>query len=148
MEYDSGGAVLMTLKSYRSLGEVPDLIEGNIPEELFNTLPEHLEKVERCVNRLSAAEVVDSCRDVLSLIFGQLVDDPKKDLANALDAYEKGEGKEKRLIAHAGRLVQRLHSHRKPSAIERHGLRPLSEEDAQLSVRCLGLVLKESGWAN
>lgn len=141
------GAVLLTLKSYRSLGEIPELNKVKIPDRLLCRLKEYLEKVEGTINRLAAPEVVDSCRDAIGFIIGELIEQPQKDLALALDIYEKGDGREKKMIINAARIVQRLHSRRKPNAKVKHQTRPLSEDDGQLAVRCLGFILKELRWA-
>jgi hypothetical protein len=107
-----------------------------------------LEKVENSSNRLGPTDVVDRCRDALSVVFGHLGGDRKKDLANAIKAYENKNGKrEEDLVSWSGRIVARLHSRGKPNEQHNKGLRDLTEEDAQLTLRCLWLVLIELNWA-
>lgn len=142
----ASGSYLLTLKSYRSLGEIPEIDYKNVPESVQSTLAEDLERVERSANRMSPDDVVDRCRNTLTIIYGELAGDRSKDLDQAIRHFRKA-FPDKEFMTNAGHMVQRLHSRGK--ACEQHSrqLRPLSEEDAQLALRCLGFLLVESGWA-
>jgi hypothetical protein len=139
------GSQILTLKSYRSFGEIPELNPTIIPPDVLHVLSEDLERVERSANRMSPDDVVDRCRNALSIIYGALAGDRTKDLDKAIQAY-LSKFKKHDFMSNAGYMVNRLHSRGK--ACEQHSkeLRPLSEEDAQLALRCLGFVLIESGW--
>jgi hypothetical protein len=63
------GTPVLSLRAKHSLGDIPELIDGNIPPESLKPLTEALNKVEASVNRLSPIEVIDRCRDLLSLAF-------------------------------------------------------------------------------
>lgn len=140
---------IVTLKSFRSFGEVPRLIKGQTPEECFAQLSEYLEMVENSANRLGANEVADRCRDGLSVVFGYLAKNPKLDLSKSIDKYMKNEQKERHdLVTHCGSVVARLHARGKPSVQAQYGVTGLREEHSQLALRCLYVVLTELGWAS
>lgn len=109
VEVDSGGTPILMLKSYRSLGEVPPLKVDAIPDEIRTALVEALEAVENSANRQGPSDVVDRCRNALSIIFGTLVKDRTLDLQPAIDKLPKN-GSREQMKAIAGRIVARLHS--------------------------------------
>lgn len=137
---------ILTLKSYRSLGDLPELDQDCVPQELKTTLVEVLEKVANSNHRSGAVDVVDRCRDALSVVFGHLSGNRGDDLGHAIKKVQSLKGSPQ-LACYAANVVARLHSRGKPNEEFTHGTRPVSEEDAQLAVGCLGLVLKEVGWA-
>jgi hypothetical protein len=148
IEYSITDTPVLTLKSFRSFGAIPRMIENNIPGDIKFALLAALEKVENSSNRLGPTDVVDRCRDALSIVFGQLSGNLKADLGKAIAAFENRNGKrEESLVSWSGRIVNRLHSRGKPNEQNAKGLRDLTEEDAQLALRCLWLVLVEQGWA-
>jgi len=143
------GDQIVTLKSFRSFGDVPRLIKGQMPEECFAQLSEYLEMVENSVNRLDANEVADRCRDALSVVFGYLAKNPKLDLSQSIQKYMKNEGREYHdLVTHCGSVIARLHAKGKPSVQAQFDVRGLREEHSQLTLRCLYVVLTELGWAS
>lgn len=148
IEYSVSDTPVLTLKSFRSFGAIPRLIENKVPPEIKSSLLDALDKVENSSNRFGPTDVVDRCRDALSIVFGHLDGDLTKDLSNAIKAYENKNGKrEEDLVSWSGRIVARLHSRGKPNEQKAKNLRDLSEEDGQLALRCLWLVLVEHGWA-
>jgi hypothetical protein len=148
IEYSITDTPMLTLKSFRSFGAIPRIIENNIPPDIKMVLLTALEKVENSSNRLGPTDVVDRCRDALSIVFGQQSGNLKVDLGKAIAAFENRNGKrEESLVSWSGRIVNRLHPRGKPNEQNAKGLRDISEEDAQLALRCLWLVLVELGWA-
>lgn len=141
------GSQILTLKSYRSLGEIPDLALNEIPPEVLPALTAELERVERSANRMSPDDVVDRCRNALTIIYGALGGNRANDLDRAIKHY-LAKFQKKEVVANAGHIVKRLHSRGKACEQYSKDLRPLSEEDAQLALRCLGFVLIETGWAS
>jgi hypothetical protein len=148
IEYSITDTPMLTLKSFRSFGAIPRMIENNIAPDIKMALLTALEKVENSSNRLGPTDVVDRCRDSLSIVFGYLGGDRGKDLGKAIEAFEKRNGnRQESLVSWSGRIVNRLHPRGKPNEQHNKGLRDLTEEDAQLALRCLWLVLVEQGWA-
>ncbi len=146
------GTPVLCLRAKHSLGDTPELIENKVPEELLSPLTEALDKVEASVNRLSPAEVIDRCRDALSLVFGYQVGDRSKDLGDAIKAYlaPSTPGKTPAtpdLRSHCGHAVRLLHAQAKPNVQHERGLRPPADADADLALSCLKTVLIEFGWA-
>lgn len=146
VESSASGTPLLTLKSYRSLGDLPELDLERVPKEISTKLEELLECVANSNHRAGAVDVVDRSRAALSLIFGHLAGSRGSDLGAAIKKVQTADPS-RLLICYAGSMVARLHSRGKPNEEFNHGTRPVSEEDAQLSIGCLGLVLKETGWA-
>lgn len=148
IEQDTSESFVLYLKSFRSLGETPDLIRTEIPPETIAQLEERLEHVENSVNRETPINVVDRCRDAASLVMSRLAECPQKDLAKALNEFKKQPIGEKKFLVH--NMVDtlcKLHARGKPNEEHNFGTLPLREEDAQLAVRALGLILREVGWA-
>ncbi len=140
---------IVTLKSHRSLGELPHLVSGKVPKDVHSSLINALEKLESSVNRLGPTDVVDRCRDVLSIVFGSLCDDRTKDLGKAISSYVNSEFKgQDNMIAWSARIVNRLHPRGKPNEQYKQGFREPSEQDAQLAVKSVWLVLIELGWGS
>lgn len=139
------GTPVLTLKAQRSFGSIPDLDQGRVPEEIRTTLAEALQKVNDSAHRLGAEAVIDRCRDALSVVFGHACGDRGSDLMRGID---KSRTDQRDRVQHwAGRIVARLHSRAKPNEQEKRDIPPVTEDDAQLALSCLGLVLREQGWA-
>lgn len=136
----------LTLKALYSLGDLPELIEDALPDPVRTALIEAWDKLDGTVNRLAPLEVIDRCRDFLSIVFGHLSGDTTRDLSVALNSYlltKKGED----MHASAGRIVARLHSRGKPNEQKSKGVRAPTEADAQLALRSVGLILLDLDWA-
>ena len=146
IEYSAVSTPLLTLRAHHSLGDIPEINVANVPSAARKPITEALEKVEASMNRLSPLEVVDRCRDALSIVFGALAGDMTKDLSSAISAYVAANGSKEDLRSWAGRIVARLHSRGKPNEQAAKSIRPPSDDDAQLAVKCLRMVLVEFGW--
>ncbi|WP_394389225.1 hypothetical protein [Shewanella woodyi] len=141
------GTPIVTLKSHRSFGETPELITDQVPDSVLTALKTAIEKLENSINRLGPTDVVDRCRDVLSVVFGERCSNREKDLGKAIVGYVALQDKKHdNLISWAAHIVNRLHPRGKPNEQFRHGFREPSEEDAQLAVRCVWIALVELGW--
>lgn len=148
IEHSAVSTPLLTLRAHHLLSDIPTLNIAKVPEVARVPISEALEKVEASMNRLSPVEVVDRCRDALSIVFGALVGDMIKDLSSAISTYVASNGTREDLRSWAGRIVARLHSRGKPNEQVAKTLPPPSDQDAQLAVKCLRLVLVESGWVS
>lgn len=146
MESSVHGTPILTLKSYRSLGDLPEIDNRRVPKPIRSKLEELMEGVANSNHRAGAINVVDSSRAALSLILGHLAGDRADDLGKSISTI-RNSAKPPLLLCSAADIVARLHSRGKPNEQYKHGTRPVSEEDAQLAIGCLGLVLKEVGWA-
>ena len=141
------GTPVLTLRAKHSLGDTPEIIEANVPALVLKPLVDAVDKVEASVNRLSAVDVIDRCRSALSVAFGFQSGDMSKDLVQAIEAYLKKESSNENLCSWCGRIVARLHSRGKPNEQAGKGVRPPTDDDADLALNCLNVVLIEFGWA-
>jgi hypothetical protein len=151
IEQNAFGTPVLSLRAKYSLGDLPELIADKVPSEIVQPISEALDKVESSVNRLSPVEVIDRCRDALSIVFAFQADNRGMDLVSSIDAYLRAVNKDSSvredLRSWCGRIVARLHSRGKPNEQAGKGLRVPSEDDAELAVDCLKTVLIEFGWA-
>ncbi|MDB6095538.1 MAG: hypothetical protein JWM32_3100 [Verrucomicrobia bacterium] len=147
VEASVSNAPVLTLKAEQYFGDMPEIISRNVPERIRPNLETLLDDIGSSIHRLSPVAVIDRCRDCLSLIFGEMVQQPGADLGAAIAAWVKlKEGKED-VRSRCGWIVARFHSRGKPNEQLVKKLRPLTESDAQMAVRCLWTVLVEFGWA-
>lgn len=78
-------------------------------------------------------------------VFGHACGERGTDLMRAID---KSRSEQRDEVRHwAGRIIARLHSRAKPNEQEKRGTPAVTEDDAQLALSCVGLVLREQGWA-
>ena len=146
-QYD--GALLLTLKAVRSLGVVPDVDFNKYSATAREELKRALEQVEVSANKLSPKDTVDRCRDVLSIVFGDLADNLTLDLGKGISKHlERNKAKDPKrdgqdLISKNADIVRLLHSRCKPNESHKHSTRPIDEEDANLALNCLWFVLTE-----
>jgi hypothetical protein len=90
---------------------------------------------------------------VRSIVLGTLASDLTLDLGKGTSkkiefnkqVNPKGNGQD--LITHNAEIVRRLHSRGKPNEQNKHNTRTITDEDAQLALKCLWFVLVELGWA-
>jgi hypothetical protein len=140
------GAPVLTLKAAFTFNDVPALAERKIPKSSRALLTDALDRVEASLNRLSPIEVIDRCRDALSIAFGGNTDNLGKDLTPAINAYVQSNDSKDDLCSWSGRIVARLHSRGKPNERHNRNVESPTEHHAELAVRCLSIVLTEFGW--
>jgi hypothetical protein len=139
---------VLTLKAEQFFGDIPEVVHESIPESLRSKLLLLLDDVASSAHRLSPVAVVDRCRDCLALVFAEKAGEPGLDLFKAVTVWAGAANEMDSVRAFCGRIVARLHSRGKPNEQLKRGLRPLSESDAVLALRCLWTVLVDFGWAH
>lgn len=144
IEHSAESIPLITLRAHHSLSELPELNLSRIPEPAQKPITEALHKLGASMNRLSPTEVVDRCRDALSIVFGIVAGDMTKDLGSAISSYSAANKED--LRSWAGRIVARMHARGKPNEQHARASRSLSDDDSLLAVRCVRLVLTEFEW--
>ncbi|MDP1580962.1 MAG: hypothetical protein Q8M02_11830 [Candidatus Didemnitutus sp.] len=147
IEAAANGKPVLTLKAEQYYGEVPDLQPERVPPAILPHLEKLLDDLGASVHRLSPVAIVDRCRDTLALIFGEAGNKPSADLAVAINAWLVAVDEKENIRSNCGRIVARLHSRGKPNEQRSRNLRPLTESDAKLALRCLWTVLEEFEWA-
>ncbi len=144
---------LVTLRGRQTFGALPDLNLAAIPQACRQAVQEAVAKLRDEVFRAGPGSVVDRCRDAASAaLSGHLQNlgaiGPGKELdeqIKVLNGFE--DAKKKRVAAAAAEIVRVLHSREKPSVRERLPVPPVREQEAELSVYCVGSLLCELGWA-
>lgn len=149
VENISTGEDLVTLKSCSSLGVLPQIESGKIPENSRTAVMASLDAFADEVYHAAPVSVIDRARDAASQIllayFG-LVGEDAKDLGALTHDLEK-ENEPKIIAVSAAKIIARLHARAKPVEKARRSLREIREQDAELAAQCLGVILCELGWA-
>ena len=148
------GEELVTLKSQRSLGALPEVDWQKIPVDAKGLIQEKLTVLEDDYLRAGAESVVDRAREAATAILSGFlqvngVSEAKgEDLGALINLLTKQFGKNaRRIVACAAEIPQRLHSRAKHAEQEKQDLRPVREQDAELAMQCIGVMLCDLGWA-
>lgn len=132
---------LITIKSIGTMGLLPDLI-SDLPENHRKELSPALDKVRDEAYKSNPESVIDLCRDAAVRALGIFLGNHELDLGRLISALNAGDSK-KRIATNCAAIIKDFHARRKPNEQNKHGLRAPMEEDAVLSVQCLGLLLVE-----
>lgn len=145
------GTPVLLIKATQTYNELPTIKPNTLDSPTEEDLKNSIEKVESSINRQSPTEVIDRCRDALSIAFGHKIGDRSKDLSEGIKSYlsqpHNPKTKSDDLCSHCGRIVARLHSRGKPNEQQARGLPSLTEQDASLAISCLKIALRELGYA-
>jgi len=146
-------AVMVTLKALSAYDILPALEDAQVAEEFRPDVRKALDKVLDAAFRESPDSVVDRCRNALTVVISRWLAQRgadarvlELDLAKVCDAVAE-KPHERFCPANMGRTVAQLHNRSKENVVVRKGLRPLTEEDAELAVQAVGLTLRDLGWA-
>jgi len=138
----------LTLKSKTLFGALPELVPDAIPESNRQDVMSSLNAVVEAASVLAPQSVIDACRNaachVVSAMFPESNPSGKSDLGK-LVTYLANEKKD--ALAHAGDLINKLHSRAKANAAASHGTRPVSRRDAELVIGALAFLLQDAEWA-
>lgn len=150
------GEDLVTLRARSALGALPQIDQAEVPAEGLVALTAALDKAVDAAFRAGPVEVVDRCRDAVTVALGvdraTRLKDPKirqADLGELIKKMESDlQGKPPTVRLDAARIIGRFHSRAKPNEQERYESRPVEESDAEAALSMLGLVLRELGWTS
>ncbi|MCM2309082.1 MAG: hypothetical protein NDI91_16615 [Sulfuritalea sp.] len=154
VERVSTGDDLVTLRARTSLGLLPELLDGAIPERGRQHIVSLIEKVSQAAYRAGPESVIDRCRDASQACIGLwLADRTGNEKIRTLDLSPLLDRVEKELPPNAlplillstARIIARLHA-RKPNEQLKKDLRENVEGDAEAALVNLGLLLREIGW--
>ena len=139
---------VLTLKSKTLFGVLPELVHDAIPESNRHDVAGSLDAVVEAASMQAPQSVIDACRNaachLISAKFPESNPDGTKDLGR-LVTYLIDENKKS--LADAGDLINRLHSRAKANAAASHGTRPVLRRDAELAINALAFLLQDFGWA-
>lgn len=153
IEKISSGDLLCTLKSVAAFGALPAL-KGKLLDQ--TNLEVDLSRVQRAIDKLVDAlhvqqpvPIVDVARDAAKVILTSWIGTSAhgKDLSGVVSLIPPPDAGDERLIKSAAKLIARLHSRGKTSEHERRGLRPIIDQDAELSVHLVGFLLHDLSWS-
>jgi len=172
IEKISGGELLHTLKARSSLGTLPELDIDKVPAIAREKANQVYQELVDAAYMAGPRSVVDRARDAaqwfLAAWYAERSGDRKfynhdlQPLIDAINQHAKAQKPAERLIpatmklalrpdlietvVAAGQIPARLHA-RKPHEEHARDLRPVLEEDAECAIACVGLLLREFGWA-
>jgi len=146
--------VVVTLKARQTLGALPEINWGLVPDS-SGLVKEKLDSLVDDVYRAGSESVVDRAREAATAIISSylqsvgVTEASGKDLGALTDLLDKRNGKHvQRILRCAAEIPQRLHSRAKHAEQEmRDYMRPIRKQDAELAVQCIGVMLCDLGWA-
>lgn len=143
------GEDLLTLRARNSLGVLPDLNLGVIPQDGKEKLKEVIDRLANSAYRAGPEDVIESARAAASWSLCVFLADrdskPElltKDIGELIPLLENT-----RMLKFLAQIFARLHSRAKPNEQERYATRPLLEGDAEYALAAVGILLRELGWA-
>ncbi len=139
---------LITMRPLYFLGALPDLSPNNIPEKWRTKVLEGVQKVVDSMYKANADSIVELCRHAASAaLFAAFHEEiPQVSRMDLGQLAKLAEGKERRIIAHCGKIIADLHSRLKPNIQMHYDSRPVSDRDAELAVQCLSFILSDLGY--
>lgn len=148
----STGEFLVTLKSRNTFGVISEIDEEKILIECRKEIISELDHFIDAANRETPGSIVDAARNIaISLISNYIYyskDNDSKIFQKDLGELIKVLGlKDKELSSYVAAIINRLHPRNKPNEKEKHNIRAITEEDAELSTSLIGLLIQEFGWA-
>lgn len=154
----STGEWLVTLKARGALGILPEVDANKIPELGRSQVVAALDRMVDVAHRETPGSIVDAARNVAQLLMGTYAAGIEadsasqsllleKDLAEVVRHFENHKDlKGNVVVTSIGKILARLHPRNKPNEQQRHGLRPITEEDGVFAVNAIGLLLNEFKW--
>lgn len=146
------GEELVTLKARQSLGVLPGVDWGVIPEHGQENIRESLQTLEDDYHVASPESVVDRANEAATRVLnaylqvkGKKLQDTLSKITTAMSRLENEDQKE--VAKNAADIVRLLHGRTKYAVQKIHNARPIREQDAELSVQCVGVMLCDLGWA-
>lgn len=146
VEVVTSGEELITLKALTTFGILPELLESEIPENELDLIRTQLGKVVDDMYTATADSIVDCCREGATAVLGAYLGKPNLDLGQLKNHLAKLDPP-KLIAVNMADTLAKLHSRRKTAELRSRGLRPITDEDAQIAVSCLGMLLVELNWA-
>jgi hypothetical protein len=138
----------LTLKSKTLFGVLPELVPDAIPESNRHDVVGSLNAVVEAASVQAPQSVIDACRNAACHVVSAMFPDSNPNGKNDLGKLVKYLANHKMdALAHAGDLINRLHSRAKANAAASGGIRPVSRRDAELAVGAIAFLLQDTGCA-
>jgi hypothetical protein len=149
----STGEFLFVLRARHAFGTLPEVDADAIPERGRESALKILDKLKEAAHRESPGSIVDRAADAIQwclATWGTAKFDDNSLVKKSMDRLIKAiKNKDTAQIiaTDAANIIRVLHARGKPNAQDRHGTRPVVEDDAELALRAVGFVIREFGWA-
>ena len=139
----------LTLKSKTLFGVLPELVPDAISESNRHDVVGSLNAVVEAASVQAPQSVIDACRNAACHVISAMFPDSNPNGKNDLGKLVKYLANDKMdALAHAGDLINRLHSRAKANAAASRGTRPVSRRDAELAVGAIAFLLQDTGCAD
>ena len=154
----STGEWLVTLKARGGAGLLPEINADAIPEAGRSKVIKAVDHMVDVAHRETPGSIVDVARNTAPLLMtvyaAALESEPEeqrrimeKDLGKICGHFRQKDGlKDWKVAISVGDILARLHPRNRHCEQHRHGLLPLTEEDAGFAVSAIGLLLSEFRW--
>lgn len=144
--------IVFTLKARQSFGVLPEIDWGMIPDKEMPNISEALQTLEDDYHIASPESVVDRANEAATRVLNAYLQTIGKKLHDSLSkittTMSSLDSEDKREVAkNAADIVRLLHGRTKYAVQKVHNARPIREQDAELSIQCIGLMLCDLGWA-
>lgn len=145
------GEELVTLKARQSFGVLPKVDWVVVPDQEQPNIREALQTLEDDYHIASPESVVDRANEAATRVLnaylqakGKKLQDTLSKITTAMSRLESEDQKE--VAKNAADIVRLLHGRTKYAVQKIHNARPIREQDAELSVQCVGVMLCDLGW--
>jgi hypothetical protein len=149
--------VMVTLRAESAFDILPSLDTSKMTPHSVPLIKKALERVLDAAYKELPTSVVDQCRNAATVVVShwlqqlqgtlQATYDDLGKCVNAVQSHFKSPEQPRHLLCSALEIINKLHPRVKDNEARRMDLRPVSDADAELSVRVLGFVIREVGWA-
>jgi hypothetical protein len=144
------GEYLFTIKARHALGVLPEVNSDAVPPSGREKVIALLDKLVDAAYRGSPDSIIDRAGDtaqwcLATWLVSRSNDDSlfKKDFSQLI---AKVKAEPRLIIPQAAEILRMLHVRVKPNAEERYGSRPVTEDDAELALRAVGILIREFDW--
>ena len=147
------GEELITLRSARSMGSLPNLLTESLPPDYKAKIIQATETLASDIHRSAPESIVDRTGSLCAVAMAAYLSTkdlpaPTAELADLARKMETlPEADRRYVVANAARIIALLHARSKPSEQARRPIRKVMEQDAELAVACVGVVLCDLSWA-
>ena len=149
IEQISTGEDLVTLKARSNMGVLPEVSQDRVPDVSRGRVMEAINHVIETAYRASPESIIDRCRDLAVTVLGAYFEPSIPEASHQdLGGLARISKERKRyLIENSARIINLLHSRGKPNEQSRRGVATLLDQDATLALECVGMIIREVGWA-
>lgn len=142
------GQDLVTLRMRRTFGALPKINEVAIPSYGKEVVIEKINKLAEEIHRGGPESVIDRAREAVTAILSVFLNDSGKDLGDLNKKLKNlPEEKQKHVVQHAANIIGLFHARGKTAEQQKRDFRSITEQDAELAVKCVGTILCDLAWA-